>query len=83
MRNYLYKGNSARIYRLFKFYQTAIIFNIWYHLDMGSLSDSDMYFVLFPEVYAIALTTGYVWVVLRTDLDCRDTHVGFTSKSYS
>ena len=24
MRNYLYKGNSARIYMLFKFYQTAI-----------------------------------------------------------
>jgi len=22
--NYLYKGNSARIYRLFKFYRTAI-----------------------------------------------------------
>ena len=28
MRNYLYKGNSARIYRLFKFYRTAIISNI-------------------------------------------------------
>lgn len=27
MRNYLYKGNSARIYRLFKFYWTAIIPN--------------------------------------------------------
>ena len=25
MRNYLYKGNSARIYRLVKFYWTAII----------------------------------------------------------
>ncbi|MCI6671681.1 MAG: hypothetical protein SOX84_02855, partial [Prevotella sp.] len=25
MRNYLYKGNSARIYRIFKFYRTAII----------------------------------------------------------
>ena len=29
MRNYLYKGNSARIYRLFKFYRTAIN---WYIL---------------------------------------------------
>lgn len=28
MRNYLYKGNSARIYMLFKFYQTAIISDI-------------------------------------------------------
>ena len=28
MRNYLYKGNSARIYRLFKFYQTAITIKV-------------------------------------------------------
>ncbi|WP_279188147.1 hypothetical protein, partial [Prevotella melaninogenica] len=28
MRNYLYKGYSARIYMLFKFYRTAIIPNI-------------------------------------------------------
>ena len=28
MRNYLYKGNSARIYMIFKFYRTAIIQNI-------------------------------------------------------
>ena len=30
MRNYLYKGNSARIYMLFKFYRTAIFVNIFH-----------------------------------------------------
>ena len=29
MRNYLYKDNSARIYMLFKFYRTAIIYKEW------------------------------------------------------
>lgn len=41
MRNYLYKGNSARIYRLFKFYRTAIKMNNFFNM-----LDADMKLML-------------------------------------
>ena len=64
MRNYLYKGYSARIYMLFKFYRTAII---WNHFRVGKQDEISQFL---KQVFAITfkdVEVGSIKSHLRDD----------------
>ncbi len=84
MWNYLYKGNSARIYMLFKFYQTAIILYIrqfLQHLKTYEWKNENA-FVVSHSRFILLKLAGEVELNFFKVLLCHTEHIARVGKEY-